>query len=38
MLKVPQLDNVNKDIVLGLVVGELVAVLFLIVGIYSALL
>jgi uncharacterized membrane protein len=38
MLKIPQLDNVNKDIVLGLVVGALVAVLILIVGIYSALL
>jgi hypothetical protein len=34
MLKLPNMDNVNKDIMLGLVVSALVAVLFLLVGIY----
>ena len=34
MLKLPNIDNVNKDIMLGLVVSALVAVLFLLVGIY----
>lgn len=36
MLRLPQLDNVNKDIVRGLAVGALVAVLLLLVGIYIA--
>lgn len=35
MLKIPQLDNVNKDIMFGLVVSALIAALFLLVGIYT---
>jgi hypothetical protein len=34
VLKLPNMDHVNKDIMLGLVVSALVAVLFLLVGIY----
>ena len=34
MLKLPHIDNVNKDIMRGLAVSALVAVLLLLVGIY----
>jgi hypothetical protein len=34
VLKLPNMDNVNKDIMLGLAVSALVAAFFLLVGIY----
>jgi hypothetical protein len=34
VLNIPNLDQVSKDIMLGLVVSALVAALFLLVGIY----